>query len=146
MVNRRRTLAGMGTALFGSLAGCSFLGQETLIDFSESETITEGGYLAYTHTIQDPFTFEYTVEVTEGPSIDVMLMERSSFDEYRDGNFDSVTHISRMSDIRTSSTQASGDMDAGTYTLLLDNTNDVGTNPPRSGDEVVVDVSYAAHL
>jgi hypothetical protein len=145
MTNRRKFLAGIGTAAVGSVAGCA--GQNTIYDQSETTTLNEDEYSWYNFSIEEPSTVEYTMEVTEGPNVDIILMDRGSFEAYQDGDYDSATYYTRMSDINTAYAELSGEMRVGSYTLMLDNTSDIGTSPPTNleDDVAVIDFDFTVY-
>lgn len=80
----------------------------------------------------------YDVRVTEGPNIDVMVLDNANYDTYRNGqDFD---YVQDWSDLDTGNTGTTFRLDThGTWWLVLDHTGepDEGTSPATIGAESV---------
>lgn len=141
-MNRREALATTGTVLVGGYAGCSTPFRTTISKVSVGVRIPKEDFSAYDFAIDESATLDYTIEVNSGPAIDVLVMDRSNFGAYRDENYGSVTFLSDFSHTDTMFANTSGEVGAGRYNLVVDNTGNVGTNPPPDSKTAVVSVDY----
>jgi len=91
----------------------------------DNETIPADTYHSEELELGDRVEFWYNVTVTEGPSIDVFLMDPVNFERYEAG--ENFTYVEDMSVLGTRSTERSMTVpEHRTYYLVIDNT-DVGT-------------------
>lgn len=144
-MNRREALGVTGTMLFGGLAGCSTPFGTTVAKVSGGANIPRENYSMYDLAIEKPATLDYTFDVSTGPPIDVLVMDRSNFEEYRTENYEAVTYLSELSAIDVTFAETSAELDAGTYNIVLDNTSNVGVKPPADSDIAIVSVDYIVH-
>jgi hypothetical protein len=140
MADRRRALSAIGTAFLGGLAGCiSDLlpgSDETVSDRPVlTKTIREGNY--YLTSTTGPDHVEYTVEVIEGPRVDVLLIDRSGSRALQNENFDQFTYYENMSSTHTLFAEASGELEGDFFGLVVDNSDNVGASPAGPGEAVV---------
>lgn len=80
---------------------------------------------------------EYTVEVIEGPRIDVLVVDQSGWEDYQNKNFDQFTYYEHLSETHTTFAEASGEFERDFYGLIIDNTNNIGVSPSGDGAAVV---------
>lgn len=100
---------------------------------ADTETIREDEYAA----IQIPFNdgpslkVEYDVEVTDGPNIDIFVLDNANFQKYKTGDdFESHQVGSDMDTARSVNTFT---LDRhATWWIVLDNTNEGGAQPPSN--------------
>ncbi|MDX1611931.1 MAG: hypothetical protein R3185_06140, partial [Candidatus Thermoplasmatota archaeon] len=88
------------------------------------------------------FELAYQVSVSEGPSIDVMVLTGQEFQRY-DSNQD-FTYIAGCSTLATDQAQLTCGLPAGTYFLVLDNTHAGEASPPPGGAAAQVAYQYTA--
>ena len=96
---------------------------------SGTDTVQEDYYV--THTIYfssgDSITISYTMRVTDGPSIDVFLLDSNNYKYFKDGQeFEYYMAASDLNTKYSSNTITFTEHDA--YYLVFDNT-DVATDP-----------------
>lgn len=142
-MKRRETVATAGALLSGGVAGCVLPFRDTVAKVSEGIRLEVGQYNQYDIDIEgENATLDYTIDLSSGPEIDAILMDRNSFEEYQNENYDAVSYHSEISAIGTRYANNSGDLTTGSYTLLLDNTDNIGTKPPADATAAVISVDY----
>lgn len=105
-VRRRTYLGGFGVVLVSGLAGCSGGGRPasvradivardgdsevTIVDGSE-RTIEDGDFYGWEFILDWEHEIEYSVEVTEGPTLGVYVIEGAEMDRLQDsGEFEAI--------------------------------------------------------
>lgn len=140
MIDRRKVLSATGTVVLGGLSGCiSDLlpgSDDHVSDQPEfTQTILEGDYF-FTSTT-GPDHVEYTVEVIEGPRVDVLLVNRDGSRALQNENFGQITYNENMSSMHTRFAEASGELEGDLFGLVIDNSDDIGESPAGPGEAVV---------
>lgn len=126
-LSRRRLIGAGGSVVFAGLAGCATVsGGGPQID--RTVRINEGSYARFSFEIDTTATFEYTVDVTEGSPIDVLLLPENQLlaFEFRDRwspHVDGTVAGTRQAD-------RSLTLPAGEWVLVLDNSDRWETTPP----------------
>lgn len=130
-------------ALAGCTNGGGGGGSGTISD-SGSVSIDEDNHVSFSFEANSPVTVSYTVEVTEGPNIDVFVMDNLNYQSYSGGG--SFTHQQACDDQASSYAQNSCDLGEDRWHIVIDNTNRGGAQPPTNGvnDPAHVDYQYEA--
>lgn len=144
-MNRREALATTGTALAVGVVGCSTPFGTTVAKVSGNARIPSEDYSTYDFAIDKPATLDYTFDVSTGPPIDILVMDRSNFQAYQNENYDSVTYLSGITKYDTTFAEDSAELSAGKYNIVLDNTSNVGATPPSDSQIALVSVDYLVH-
>jgi hypothetical protein len=101
-------------------------------DYSGTETIARDSYFSKSISVKTTFlgAIDYTVTVTNGPAVDVYLLDKTNFDKYvADQSFDPAEDDLNV----TSATEMFYYTSDATYYLVVDNTDrgtHMPTNPP----------------
>lgn len=139
---RRSGWTGRGVAV-GLLALAAVLAvaaTATAASRTDTVTIDPGAY----QPVQIPFNdgpamkVAYDIEVTEGPNIDVMVMDNANFQKYESG--DSFQYAAGWSDLDTGNTDLEFTLEEhATWYIVMDHTSepDDGTQPATVGAESV---------
>ncbi len=100
---------------------------------SGSNTIDEDAFVDITIPFEDgsPMKITYDVTVTDGPRIDVFVMDNANFQKYESN--DDFHYVERASDLDVSSTSKSFTLERNDqWHLVLDNTDKGGAQPPQN--------------
>lgn len=128
---RRWMLGTIGVSAAGGLAGC-FQTEQTIEEgFSGTMTVSAGDTLSRTLTFPRAETLSYSFATTENIAIDVFV--RGGPDS---GPVDSASVLGQASGSVTTG------LSQGTYTMVIDNTDDGRATAINGGVEVSFDVTY----
>jgi len=93
--------------------------------------LTSGQYWHWRWSQNDGVTIGWTVEVTEGSAIDVIVMDESEFSKFEDG--ETYEYYTDGSDLETKAASKSITLSAGSYRFILSNL-DAGADEPSQVD------------
>lgn len=105
---------------------------------SERESIQEDQYIRWAIDIDEAATIDYTVNVVDGSNIDVVLMDDTSLDEFKNGQ--EYRYYPDVSAMDTSYASREGRVDAGNYLIIIDNSNLGEAKPPTDFEDSIVTV------
>jgi len=88
---------------------------------SGTTVINEDEYWVAEIPLPDGGTLKYTITVTSGPNVDVLLFDEENYAKYRAG--ETSEYYVKGSDLDTSYAKAEVELDPGTYYLVVDNTD-----------------------
>lgn len=109
---------------------------------AESGTLSvwEQGYSEIKFEFNSTTAVKYTIVLTSGPRVDVFLFDK---DEYRNYATDENFHyIEAGTSLNVSMAQKNITLNAGTYYLLVDNTDYGVARPPANGVVDIATVNY----
>ncbi|WP_336328156.1 hypothetical protein [Halovenus sp. HT40] len=115
---------------------------ETLAD--ETVEVSEDSYQAYTATLESSATLSYDAIVREGPAIDIIVTNGNEFTNYE--NDENFRYNSAASELDTSNTNNSTELDSGNWALILDNTSRGEAEPPTNFDDDIATVEIEATI
>lgn len=146
---RRLVLTGVVGSLI-PLAGCSSGGdsddepqREELV--SGTFDINEDEFRGWRFSLDQDATLEYSYTVTEGPSIDVFLLDDRAYSHFKEE--DNFQYISEGSALDAVSKSVEVDLPEGDeYVLVIDNTNAGEAAPPTDLEDNVARVEIEAYL
>lgn len=110
---------------------------------SGTETILSGHYMALPIDASAVIKIIYSIQVTSGPNIDVILTDGAGYSQYISSS-PSVQYLVQGTRLNTRSASASVEVDSGRYYLIIDNTNTGAATP--SGQSVIVSYSVSTSL
>ncbi|MBK7828421.1 zinc ribbon domain-containing protein [Nannocystis sp.] len=126
-------------------------GPRTIID--DSINIKEDQYQHYTFEIKVPSTVSLTVTRVKGPAFEVYVVEKSDFDEWKNaanslfgGQFHHFPDLSGTVNAKNPSHDRKGTLKAGTYVVIIDNTDFGSVSPPANFADDVVTARVKATL
>lgn len=109
---------------------------------SGTDTIDEDYYATHkiSFTSGKSITIKYTMDVTDGPNIDVYFLDSQNYAKYQ--NLDQFEYFSSMSEENTIHTSKEITLtEHDTYYLVFDNT-DIGTDPPWNFYNDIAYINY----
>lgn len=107
---------------------------------SDTRNIEEDHWRYYTLEFSQAGTIEYDFIVRDGPSIDVILMDESEYQYYE--SEERWEYYTRLSSLDSIEDNMQGQLSAGTYRLIFDNTNQGSAAPPANLNNDVASVDY----
>ena len=109
---------------------------------SGTSTINEDEYLQLGFELDETGTLEYTIEVIDGPYVDVLLFDDDNYADFRAGS--GSKYIADGSDLNTLYAENDVDLNPDDYHLVIDNTDYGSAHPPwdMANNQVKVRYSY----
>lgn len=120
-----------------ALSGCT---GTSGYDDSGRTVVAEDQFYSTAFDASARVTLTISVEVHDGPSIDVIVVDVINFQQFRDGN--EFVAFTSCGGVAAQGFQRSCSLDAGTYHVILDNTDAGNTSPPFNAVNDGADVSW----
>ncbi|MBW3582258.1 MAG: hypothetical protein KY455_04070 [Euryarchaeota archaeon] len=124
-------------AMLFALSGC--MGPQALRDDGRV-VLAEDQYYRSGFEIGRTATLSIQVEVYSGPNVDVFVMDQLNFQQFENGN--DIIHFSSCGGVAAQGFQRSCTLSAGTYFIVLDNSDRGSTAPPFNGIDDPADVGW----
>lgn len=102
--------------------------------------VAEDEWYRWSFDYSEETHIEYEILVRDGPVVDVILFDENEYTYYENG--DRAKYYSGLSDLNTTNAMASGWVGAGSYRLVVDNTNYGDARPPTNFDDDVAEIEY----
>jgi len=116
---------------------------EQLRSISDTRNLEEDTWWYYTLNFTRTGAVEYDFIVRDGPAIDVILLDRSEYKYFEgDGRYQYYTGISVLD---STGDNISGQVSAGTYRLIFDNSNRGSATPPTNFSNDVISVEFSVN-
>lgn len=96
--------------------------------FDDTIFIDEDGHMKLEWTIDSVVTIRITLEVLDGPNIDLYTMSKNNYNDYEECN--EFNYYAQLSDEDTSNTNIEVNVEPGTYVTVIDNTDCGEASPP----------------
>ena len=96
--------------------------------FDDTIFIDEDGHMKLEWTIDSVATIRITLEVLDGPNIDLYTMSNNNYKDYEECN--EFNYYTQLSDEDTSNTNIEVNVEPGTYVTVIDNTDCGEASPP----------------
>ncbi|MDY6817435.1 MAG: hypothetical protein SVG88_02145 [Halobacteriales archaeon] len=126
-LSRRRLIGASAGGVVTGLAGCaSISGGGPRIE--RNVTINEGSYAKFSFTTEETATLVYTIDVVQGPPIDVLLLPEDELLAFEFRGRWSLHTEGSSAGVRQ--TEQSIELPAGKWILVLDNSSRWQTTPP----------------
>lgn len=140
MARRRAVIRTTGVGFFGALAGCSSESNpfgsnsdstQEVID--ASDTVAEGRYLIWKFSLPSDALVELDVTVQSGPHLDIVFTGQEMLQDFEDGN--NIEYRSELSLVNSTGGRNSGDVPAGDYVVIVDNSDRLEARPPENFED-----------
>ena len=109
--------------------------------FEDTIFIDEDGHMKLTWTIDSIQTIRITLELLDGPNIDLYTMSEANYADYEE--CEPFNYYSQLSDPNTSNTNIEVNVEPGTYVTVIDNTDCGDSAPP---DQFPIDENDRARV
>lgn len=118
---------------------------EGVYEMEERKEINEDYYFSWELEFDEPTVLSYTAEVTDGPSIDTIVMDKDEFQYFKDES--EWKYYTPATNMQTKYASVEATLDTGTYVLVVDNTSQGGASPPANfdNDRAIVDITLEAY-
>lgn len=117
---------------------------QQLRSVSDTRNIEEDHWRYYTIEFSQTGTIEYDFIVRDGPAIDVILMDESEYQYFE--NEERWQYYTELSAMDSTGDNVSGQVSAGTYRLIFDNSNQGEAAPPSNFSNDVVSVEFTLEI
>lgn len=115
-----------------------------LLSIDESLVLEQRNWHQWYFSFDEPASIDYTVEVKEGPELDVILMSEESYAEFNRANL--PEHYSEASALDTDGTSVTAELPAGEHRLVVDNTQVGKAEPERRLQLDIAQVDFSAEV
>lgn len=113
---------------------------QQLRSVSDTRNIEEDHWRYYTLEFSQAGTIEYDFIVRDGPAIDAILIDESEYEYFEEG--DRWEYYSELSALDSTGNDVSGQVSAGTYRLIFDNSDQGEATPPANFNNDVASVDF----
>jgi len=96
--------------------------------FDDTIFIDEDEHMKLTWNIDSVRTIRITLELLDGPNIDLYTMSETNYESYKD--CEAFNYITQLSDPDTSNVNIEFNTEPGTYVTVIDNTDCGDAQPP----------------
>ena len=96
--------------------------------FDDTIFIDEDEHMKLTWNIDSVRTIRITLELLDGPNIDLYTMSETNYESYKD--CEAFNNITQLSDPDTSNVNIEFNTEPGTYVTVIDNTDCGDAQPP----------------
>lgn len=117
---------------------------KTIFSRRDTDLIEEDYWHYFPVSLLKTGTIEYDFTVRQGPAIDVILMNRSEYSYFEQG--ERFRYSSLLSRMDATSGRVSGTLPAGNYMLVFDNSNNGVAYPPTNFNNDLASVEYSIEV
>lgn len=113
---------------------------QQLRSVSDTRNLEEDQWRYYTLEFSQTGTIEYDFIVRDGPAIDVILMDESEYQYFGDG--ERWEYYTELSALDSTGSDITGQISAGAYRLIFDNSNEGEAAPPTNFSNDIISVEF----
>jgi hypothetical protein len=115
-----------------------------LLTIDESLVLEQRNWHQWYFAFDEPASIDYTVEVVEGPELDVIVMSEESYAEFNRANL--PEYYSGASALDTDGESVTAELPAGEHRLVVDNTQVGEAEPERRLQLDIAQVEFSAEV
>lgn len=115
-----------------------------LLTIDESLVLEQRNWHQWYFAFDEPATIDYTVEVVDGPELDVIAMSEESYTEFNRANL--PEYYPEASALDTDEASVTAELPAGEHRLVVDNTRVGKAEPERRLQLDIAQVEFTAEV